>query len=321
MKGCLSRAGRTKAESRTRPEISAWSIPTYFDYADRRIAHLVDAGIVPAIVGGWGRGDCDGMKLAGVDGHQAALAAPDRAVWRLSHDLDHRRRIAAGRCGPRWPGTFSKIDPYHRPVDHASVPFGPTVRHRRNGHRFRHAPDRARRLERRRSVRFPKLQAAYARTPAMPVMIGEYCYEGHMQTAFQDVQRYVFWGSMLSGSAGLTYGAAGVWHASVEGDPGLANVYDLTTWKEGMNYPGSTQLGLGKKLLEQYPWWRFEPHPEWAEEGSFRRRHSRRGTFHLQPKRGIYNWTGPRVIDLERDVPYRPSTSIRSAGDALNWAR
>ncbi len=50
-------------------------------------------------------------------------------------------------------------------------------------------------------------------------MIGEYCYEGHMQTAFQDVQRYVFWASMLSGSGGLTYGAAGVWHASVEGDP------------------------------------------------------------------------------------------------------
>ena len=80
----------------------------------------------------------------------------------------------------------------------------------------------------------------------MPAMIGEYCYEGHMQTAFQDVQRYVFWGSLLSGAAGLTYGAAGVWHASVEGDPGIANVYDWTTWKEGMNALGSTQIGLGK---------------------------------------------------------------------------
>ena len=42
--------------------------PEYFDYADRRIEHLVEAGIVPAIVGGWGRGDCDGMALAGIDG-------------------------------------------------------------------------------------------------------------------------------------------------------------------------------------------------------------------------------------------------------------
>jgi hypothetical protein len=105
---------------------------------------------------------------------------------------------------------------------------------------------------------------AYAKTPTMPVLCGETGYEGHMQNHFQDVQRHVFWMYMLSGAAGHTYGAAGVWHASVEGDPGITPVYDLTTWKESMNFPGSTQLGLGKKLLEQYPWARFEPHPEWV---------------------------------------------------------
>ena len=31
-----------------------------------------------------------------------------------------------------------------------------------------------------------------------------------------------------------------------------------------MHLPGSRQGGLGKKLLEQYPWQRFQPHPEWA---------------------------------------------------------
>jgi hypothetical protein len=97
---------------------------------------------------------------------------------------------------------------------------------------------------------FPRARGALHDKPPMPVVLGEYCYEGHMQTAFQDVQRYVFWGNMLSGSAGHTYGAAGVWHASVEGDPGIANVYDFTTWEEGMAYAGSAQLGIGKKLLE-----------------------------------------------------------------------
>jgi len=29
--------------------------------------------------------------------------------------------------------------------------------------------------------------------------------------------------------------------------------------------PGARQIGLGKRLLERYPWWRFEPHPEWVE--------------------------------------------------------
>jgi hypothetical protein len=109
---------------------------------------------------------------------------------------------------------------------------------------------------------------------------------------------------MLSGSAGLTYGAAGVWHASVEGDPGLARVYDSTTWQEGMNYPGSTQLGRGKRLLEQYPWARFEPHPEWAEPGSFAAGIPSAVRFIYMPKRGIYNWAGPVVKELERDMPY-----------------
>ena len=149
----------------------------------------------------------------------------------------------------------------------------------------------------------PKLIAAYDRKPPMPAMIGEHSYEGHMQTGFQDQQRYVFWASMLSGSAGLTYGAAGIWHASVEGDPGIANVYDWTTWKEGMNYPGSTQLGLGKKLLEQYPWARFEPHPEWAT-GCFAAGIPGGMRFIYIPSRGIYDWSGITVNDLVPGVPY-----------------
>jgi len=56
-----------------------------------------------------------------------------------------------------------------------------------------------------------------------------------------DVQRHLFWSFMLSGTAGHTYGAASIWHASVEGDAGHTGIsgqqYDFTTWKEGMSYP------------------------------------------------------------------------------------
>jgi hypothetical protein len=157
----------------------------------------------------------------------------------------------------------------------------------------------------------PKLKLAYSRMPPMPVLIGEFCYEGHMQSAFQDVERYVFWASMLNGSAGLTYGAAGVWHAGIEGDPGVAfgafggrKVYDWTTWREGMNYPGSTQLGLGKKLLEQYQWWRFEPHPEWADSSCFAAGIPGEVRFIYLPRRNIYNWEGPVIKDLDPAVDW-----------------
>ena len=111
---------------------------------------------------------------------------------------------------------------------------------------------------------------------------------------------------MLSGAAGHTYGAAGIWHAGIEGDPGHTGFkgqeYDWTTWKEGMNYPGSTQLGLGKKLLEQYPWSRFEPHPEWADSTCFASGIPGEMRIIYLPRRNIYNWSGPEVRNLDQGV-------------------
>jgi hypothetical protein len=72
-----------------------------------------------------------------------------------------------------------------------------------------------------------------------------------------------------------------------------------------MQYPGSTQLGLGKRLLEQYPWWRFAPHPEWAEPDCFAAGVPGEVRFIYQPRRGVYNWQGTVVKGLEPGVPYR----------------
>jgi hypothetical protein len=154
------------------------------------------------------------------------------------------------------------------------------------------------------------LTSACAKKPTMPVLCGETCYEGHMQPGFGDVQRHIFWQYMLSGATGHTYGVAGVWHAGVEGDHGNWGAwdrqpYDWTTWKEGMNYPGSTQLGIGKKLLEQYPWSRFEVHPEWADSICFSSGIPGKIRFIYLPKRDIYNWEGPTVRNLESDRDWK----------------
>jgi hypothetical protein len=288
----------------------------YFKYADRRIRFLVDTGLVPAIVGGWARSDCDGMKVTGIAGlkrHWRNLVARYGAyptVWIVAGEADDEkipRSTASARAkwgeGP-W-GEVAKylreIDPYHHPVtfhttygrrglsgDVAVIDFDMVT----GSHDGWNAASAT-------SLSF--LTDAIAKQPPMPVLSGETAYEGHMQNNFQDIQRHVFWMLMLSGAAGHTYGAAGVWNVGVEGEPGTTPVYDLTTWQEGMQYPGSTQLGLGKKLLEEYPWSRFEPHPEWGEPGSYSAGIPGEVRFVYQPRRSVYNWAGPLVKNLERN--------------------
>lgn len=290
--------------------------PGYFDYADRRLRHLVEAGIAPAIVGAWGRGDCNSMEaigLAGLKRHWRYLVARYSALpvfWILAGEIPEETKWGRGPWAELAMYVRS-IDPYHRPLTcHTS--------HGRRG-----APgdqpvidfDMVGGSHDERVAVEPKtlaiLASAYAKEPPMPVLVGETCYEGHMQQGFGDVQRRLFWGSMLSGAAGHTYGAAGIWHASVEGDPGCASaafggtrVYDWTTWKEGMAYPGAIQLGIGRKLLERYPWSRFEPHPEWAADGIAAGIPGEVRFIYL-PRRGIYDWRGTVVKNLEPGVTYQ----------------
>lgn len=311
--------------------------PTYFDYADRRLQHLVDAGIAPAIVGAWGRGDCNSMEAigpAGLERHWRYLVARYGAYpvfWILAGEIPEETKWGQGPWAEV--ATYLRgIDPYHRLLTCH------TGRGRRGTEGDAHVIDFdmvGGSHDERVAVTAETLgvlTAAYAKAPPMPVLVGETCYEGHMQQGFGDVQRRMFWANMLSGAAGHTYGAAGVWHASVEGDPGCASaafggarVYDWTTWKEGMAYPGATQLGLGKRLLEQYPWPRFEPHPEWTEGDCAAAGIPGEVRFIYQPRRGIYDWGGAVVKGLELGVTYHafyfdPATGRRFDEGTVTYA-
>jgi len=104
--------------------------------------------------------------------------------------------------------------------------------------------------------------------PVMPTVVGEVCYEGILDTCFEDVQRFMVWTSYLSGTGGHTYGANGIWQVNRRekryGPSPHGGEWGSRPWDDAMRLPGSRQAGLAKRFLEQYPWQRFEPHQEWA---------------------------------------------------------
>ena len=268
--------------------------PKYFDYADRRIQHLVDSGIVPAIVGAWSQA----LKQTGVatmKKHWRYIIARYGAYpvfWIVGGEVfdppaDSTRKFPSF-FDDRIPGGWTDVaryvratDPYHHPatVHEVSADDLPLQDESvTDFHLFQPShmgwPSIV--------VEVAQLDLHYARTDVTkPLVIGEIGYERLGETHLEDFQRVAFWLAMLNGAAGHTYGANGVWESYTTDKPFQRWKWSLMTWEEGMNLPGSYQVGLNSKLLRQYQWWRFEPHPEWLSQP--------RGTTLFEPRAGGKN--------------------------------
>jgi hypothetical protein len=132
------------------------------------------------------------------------------------------------------------------------------------------------------------IRGSRAAMPTLPVVLGEVTYEGILDTCFEDVQRFMVWSSFLSGTAGHTYGANGIWQLNRREQPygksPHGGNWGNRPWDDAMNLPGSRQVGLAKRLFEKFDWWKFEPHPEWA---SWQRVGSKHGEFEVPYAAGI----------------------------------
>jgi hypothetical protein len=113
------------------------------------------------------------------------------------------------------------------------------------------------------------VNASFGAQPRMPVLVAEVCYEGIQEASREEVQRFMFWACMLSGTAGHTYGANGIWQVNTREKPyGLSphgHSWGGPSWDVAAKLPGSRQVGLGKSLLERYSWWKLEPRPDLVE--------------------------------------------------------
>ena len=253
--------------------------PAYFDMADRRIQHLVDNGLVPCIVGCWGWF----LVWTGVEKmkrHWRNLIARWGAypvVWTLSGEaampfyLSESREEDADLQRRGW----TELGHYVREAD----PFGrmATIHPTRSGRAqvedvsvmdvemLQTGHDSWRSVPQ--TVQL--VNDAYDAQPTMPFFNSEVCYEGIGEASRDEVQRFMFWTCVLSGACGHTYGANGIWQFNGREVPYGASPHGMawghTPWEEAYKLKGCAHLAIGKRILEQFEWWRFERHLEWIE--------------------------------------------------------
>ncbi|MHB9037247.1 MAG: apiosidase-like domain-containing protein [Armatimonadota bacterium] len=261
--------------------------PAYFDHADNRISHLVESGITPCIVGCWGY-FMDFMGEENVRKHWRYLVARYGAypvIWCAAgealmpyylHPLFNDRP----RYEPPVRRAWTEVVRYIRDIDAFSRPITIHPIYMRSARQEVDDPS---------LLDFDLLQAGGAgliqfpdsiRTliaaldlePRMPTFAGEVVYEGLGEGNRDDIQRLVFWACVLSGAKAHTYGANGIWQVNLGSDGHGASPhggsYGGPSWEEAARYPGSGHMGIAKSLLEQYEWWRFEPHQDWIEIGA-----------------------------------------------------
>jgi hypothetical protein len=253
--------------------------PAYYDMADLRIGHLVRCGLVPCVVGMWGY-YLPQIGLERVKRYWRYIVARYAAypvVWCIAGEatmpyyLSESREQDAQLQREGW----TQVAAYVRQLDGFAnlVTIHPTRYGReqvedpavldfemlQTGHSDRDSV----------FTTAESVAKSVALSPRMPVLAAEVNYEGILGRCWQDVQRMCFWVSVLNGAAGHTYGANGIWQMSTKQQPygpsPHGRSWGNTPWDEACRLPGSTQLGLARRLLERLPWHQMQPHPEWVE--------------------------------------------------------
>ena len=253
--------------------------PAFYDLADLKLQAVVSHGIVPLIVGAWGY-YLPFMGIEKMKKHWRYLVARWGAYpvswclagevtmpWYLSNTKDSDFQFQ--KTGWSEVGWYLKtIDPFNRTITAHSASTGesPTelddpsyldYNFIQTGHGNQSASLGSAR-------HFMRVEQT---TTLKPIVTSESNYEGILGAAWQDVIRYIFWSTMLAGGVGFSYGANGIWQLNEREIPYGPSPHGMSwgniPWQEAMNLPGSTQVGLGKKLLTRYRWWKFQTHPEW----------------------------------------------------------
>ena len=260
--------------------------PAWWDDADERIGILVEAGLVPCLVGAWSYY----LLEAGDEvlrRHWRELVARWAAypvVWCVAGEagLPHYDD-ALGPDAPRlvtdlvarWDAIgrdLRRLDPYDNPV---TLHPCPAFHHQattdivadpelvdlvlmQTGHAAVQslAPS------------LDALDRERWRQPVRPVINSEVSYDSATGASGPAWQRLLVWSHLLSGAAGHTYGAHGLWSMRDPADPGPGDLWGPGGWREASELPAGREVGLAGRLLRELPWEALEPRQEWVDPHS-----------------------------------------------------
>ena len=251
--------------------------PAYYEHADVKIAHLVEAGLLPCIVGMWGFY----LPIIGLDRvkrywrYLVARYGAYPVVWCMCGEavmpyyLSESQEADAVLQKHGWTEVMAgvrHIDPYNNLI---------TIHPTRSGRAQVEDPG---------LMDFEMLQSGHSdiaslpqlidgvaesvgADPTMPVIEAEMNYEGILGRAWQNVQRLCFYHAVMRGTAGHTYGANGIWQMSTAEAPygrsPHGRCWGNMPWREASQLPGSRQVGLGGQFMRRFPWWKLEHRPDW----------------------------------------------------------
>lgn len=118
-----------------------------------------------------------------------------------------------------------------------------------------------------RQERIPEISRfEYSLNPPKPFICTEPWIEFMKQETPADMIRFGGWSAVLSGAAGHTYGAGGVWIAHVPEAPSSVFSYDFDWYYKALDYPGGKGISIMTRFLKAIDWWKLEPSQKLIDE-------------------------------------------------------
>jgi hypothetical protein len=248
--------------------------PRFYQRLDERIDAVTSRGILAAIVLTWGLRPVDSgnslpeAEVVRLIRYLESRYGANHVVWIVTGDNTYE-----GAAGERWKriGRAAFDGRAHAPVTtHPAGMLWPWESFRdekwldfiiyQSGH-----GDDAKTL---RWIHSGPPSQHWQDPPPRPFINIEPPYEGHLgyqsRKPHSDyaTRRAIYWSLLNAPTAGVTYGAHGVWswHTAVgqpptdHPDTGVAK-----TWREALSFPGSTQMKYLEEFFTSVPWWTLQP--------------------------------------------------------------